>query len=421
MTHAIQDGKLIQLSPSMLNSFDASSAFGCERRGWFKYVKGIKEPQSASQAGGQHLHAMNEEYLKTGKLLLGTAEQTAWFKAGQWYLDTLRALQGGYQGGSEVKSFRYAVEQPLPAGFAVAGVPVSPMSKCDVVTETGIIDWKTTSDIEKYGKTPGELATDVQMLIYGKALHPEAESVTLAHGQYQTKGRARFNLASVELTRKELDTNYERVILPLVERVKSVAGENDVNNVEANRNACRFCPHQSICPSEKASTLMSIFAKLKQQQSAAPILPPDAPASKPELAAKPVENFSPVPPPKSTPTSEPSPSADLAAEAPKPTPAPEPEKKRGPGRPPGSKNKATIAAPTMEVQFESVSVNYGLTLNLGNFSSCRFDVTMGARGSDPEATYAAVMERVRAKVSEEIEKIQAEMASKQTLNPGGGK
>ena len=42
MTHAIRDGRLIQLSPSMLNSFDASSAFGCERRGWFKYVKGIK-------------------------------------------------------------------------------------------------------------------------------------------------------------------------------------------------------------------------------------------------------------------------------------------------------------------------------------------------------------------------------------------
>lgn len=487
---SIENGKLQVLSPSLLNAFDSSAAFGCERRGWFKYVKGLPEPTTDAMTRGTHLHAMNEEYLKTGKILLGTPEQTAWFNAGRHYLDTLRARRDGYQGGSVVKGFWYATEEALPPDFRVYGVLVSPMSKCDVVTEAGIIDWKTTSDIEKYGKTPGQLAKDVQMLIYAKAFHPTAEAVTLTHGQYQTKGRVKFHASSVELTRNELDTNYERVINPLVEKVKAVAAVTDMNEVTPNRNACRTCPHSAVCPTEKASIIMSIFDRLKKSQLQAAavsapaekttfvavdgsILPPDAPPSKPELAAKPVEGFSQkesgfeaVPPPRrnlivNAPTSEPSPSADLATEAPKPTPppAPEPEKKRGPGRPPGAKNKpkdnpigpsdgevreqkrkqaeisraATklaemdLARRVVEadnafvetIQFESVTVNYGLTLNLGNFNSVRFDVAMSAKGTNPDATYDAVMARVRAKVTEEIEKIQAEQKAAQTLNPAG--
>lgn len=510
---SIQDGKLLQLSPSLLNTFDASSPYGCERRGWFKYVKGILEPTTESMTKGTHLHAMNEVYLRTGKLLLGTAEQTAWFNAGKHYLDRIRECAGVFDGpGLPVRKFRYLVEASLPSDFRVYGIPVSSKSRCDVVITDGIIDWKTTSDIEKYGKTPGELAKDVQMLIYAQAFHSSAPAVTLAHGQYQTKGRAKFQLSSVELTRKELDTNYERVILPLVERVKSVAGENDVNNVTPNRNACRLCPHQAICPSEKESLIMSIFDRLKQSAKAEPkaepktepaaILPPDAPPSKPELAAKPVEGFSPVPSPRVVvvnhpvdqsfegwgsgvaealaPVREglnqniekirrqlvvdaPSPSADLehmpmkdilrsaeieaqkiiASGAVVP-PIPEPVK-RGPGRPPGAKNKpkaepskaleaptgVTVSEPLVPgvvnaadfIQFESVTVNYGLTLKLGDGKSYEFvrlDCSMTAKGRDPDATYSAVLEKVKANVSAEIERLRADIRAAQTLNPNGG-
>jgi hypothetical protein len=437
---------------------------------------------------GTHLHAKNEEYLKTGKLLLGTPEQTAWFNAGRHFLDVLRT-------GFLPENAVVGLEAPLPSDFTVYGVKVSERSRCDVVTEAGIIDWKTTSDIEKYGKTPGQIAKDTQMLIYAKAFHPTAEVVTLTHGQYQTKGRVKFHASSVELTRNDLDTNYERVINPLVEKVKAVAAVTDVNEVTPNRNACRTCPHSAVCPTEKASIIMSIFDRLKKSQLQAAavsapaekttfvavdgsILPPDAPPSKPELAAKPVEGFSPVPPPRREVKNlivdaAPSPSADLAhdvhdgvkttlvgrVEAEKVIvtderrePVTEPEKKRGPGRPPGAKNKpkdnpigpsdgevreqerkqaeiSRAAAKLAEMDlarrvfdpivFESVTVNYGLTLNLGNFNSVRFDVAMSAKGTNPDATYDAVMARVRAKVTEEIEKIQAEQKAAQTLNPAG--
>lgn len=491
---SIENGKLQVLSPSLLNAFDSSAAFGCERRGWFKYVKGLPEPTTDAMTRGTHLHAMNEEYLRTGKLLLGTPEQTAWFNAGRHFLDVLRT-------DADTAVNHLWIEQSLPADFRVYGVPVSPMSKCDVVTETGIIDWKTTSDIEKYGKTPGQLAKDVQMLIYAKAFHPSAERVTLTHGQYQTKGRVRFQASSVELTRNELDTNYERVILPLVEKVKAIAAVTDVNEVtpvatDRSDHRCRKCPHSAVCPTEKASIIMSIFDRLKKANAAVTaenqkadeqmtvtgrasygaasslldkemkehpekfrlenaILPPDAPPSKPELAAKPVEGFEAVPPPRRNLIVEIQSDAHMdAPTVPAGTVIPRlgpddpmdmeatsehPPKKRGPGRPPGTKNKkSTVDAiadgmksipmglsPVPEkyltggVEFESVTVNYGLTLNLGNFSSVRFDVTMGAKGSNPDATYEAVMARVRAKVTEEIEKIQAEQKAAQTLNPNG--
>jgi hypothetical protein len=66
----------------MISAFDGDSRYGCERRGWFKYVLGKKEPTTPEMTRGTHLHAMNEEYLKTGRILLGTPEQTAWFGGG---------------------------------------------------------------------------------------------------------------------------------------------------------------------------------------------------------------------------------------------------------------------------------------------------------------------------------------------------
>ena len=480
----IEDGKLHVLSPSLLNTFDDSSAFGCQRRGWFKYVKGLPEPTTDAMTKGTHLHAMNEEYLKTGKLLLGTPEQTAWFNAGRHYLEGLVSDLVN----DPTRTVTMLTEHPLPSDFTVYGVKVSDRSRCDVVirgASPAIIDWKTTSDIEKYGKTPGQLAKDTQMLIYAMAFHPTAERVVLTHGQYQTKGRVRFHASEVELTRKELDDNYERVIFPLVETVRSVAAEKEVKNVKAvsddrSDSRCRRCPHNAVCPTTQSSLseslAMSIFNRIRQQNAApapqpetpaAPVavLPPDAPKSDPAKAAEPVEGFSPVPPPRrnlivNAPTSEPSPSADLAAEAPKPTPAPapEPEKKRGPGRPPGAKNKpkeapadATAAQFEAEVEsrargeraaaalniqvpskgdrvdalaemldrdirFESVTVTYGLTINIGDYNSVRVDCSMTSRFSgDADAAYKATLAKVVGYVEAEAQKVQSAIAEKQSV------
>lgn len=194
------------------------------------------------------------------------------------------------------------------------------------------------------------------------------------------------------------------------------------------------------------------------------VLPPDAPKSDPAQAAKPVEGFQAVPPPRKMPIH------DVPAPAPAPTPAPaadvddeeaelerklaakkaekaekarlaaeaaerakkeaeekarqeelaraqnvqsaepEVEKKRGPGRPPGAKNKRTLAeeaAASMGVVFESVTVTRGFTMNMGDFNSARFDVTMTARHGpgDAEAAYEQVLAEVNARVEAEFESL----------------
>lgn len=460
----IENGVVQVISPSMLDSFDASTPFGCERRGWFKYVAGLKEPQSDNMVLGEQLHSTLEKML-TGQPVgeVPSIVETLVKQSASWIAGIEKRIVG--------------VEAPMPEGFTVQGIPVSPRSRCDAVTdEPSIIDWKTTSDIEKYGKTPGQLAKNTQMLIYARAFHPTAEKVILRHGQFQTKGKPLFRVSEVTLDRKTLDSNFESITIPLVEKIRQVARETEARAVTANRNACRMCPHKGICPADKENPLMSIFAKFRQTPAAPtaptsqPITPPDAPKSDPALAAKPVEGFEPKPATKhkfvdvdaparesvlaqvaaapvvmtseqmvkATDALEPVKSMTVAEFAvttvhpgkadmndPKPSPPPVGEKRR-PGRPPGSKNKpkdAPVAAPApispavttggaeiLEpvnedfLSLESVTVSYGLTLNMGDYNSARIDVSMTARCSDSmaDAAYEALLGRVKAKVEAEV-------------------
>lgn len=141
---------------------------------------------------------------------------------------------------------------------------------------------------------------------------------------------------------------------------------------------------------------MSIFNKYNKaasQQTAIPqILPPDAPASDPQLASDPLPSAS------SSPSS--------ASSSPPPTEAP---KKRG--RPLGSGKKFSEAA-SSDVVFESVTVSYGVTINLGDYSSARIDVSMSARSTDSEAAYSEVLAKVKQKVTEEVAIITESMKGK---------
>jgi chemotaxis protein histidine kinase CheA len=301
---SIESGVIRKLSPSMMDCFDDTTPFGCQRRFVFRYVYGYKEPMNETLGDGVALHEMNKVYLQDNKLLISVQKYTDWFNAGKSYLDSIRPRI-------------VAVEADVR--MLVAGIPIHEMSKCDVVMNDGIIDWKTTSSISKWGKTPGQLAKNNQLVIYAKAFHPDLDKIVLVHGQYQTKDKVLFKTATVEVSREELDAHYEKVILPLVDRMKEVAKtgatEAELKAVKPNRNACRLntknaCPHAALCPPDKENALMNLFNKYKapgtesapppaaQTPSGPAVLPPDAPKSDPALAAKPVEGFSPVPPPK---------------------------------------------------------------------------------------------------------------------------
>lgn len=439
---SIEDGKLLFISPSLLGKFDDASKYGCERAGFFEYVLGKKSPPNAKMTRGTHLASMQEEYLKTGNLLLGTEEQTKWFNKLKPHLDIHRA-SGRIAG----------VERPV-LNLRVAGVPVHPNSKSDLVLSgpAEIEDLKTTGDIEKNGKSKEALRKDTQLVLYAKEFHPDATEVILTHSYLQLEGSLIHRPVSTTVSQSDLDKVLELTIVPLVERVKSLVGENDVREIpRTNPSKCFRCNHRSYCPSEKENPLMSILDKFKPKSSAdaSKVTPPDAPPSRPELASKPVENFDPLPPARRNLIAE-APAANdglddeeraaleairkkkaeklakekaeaeakavkeaaaaakkAEAEVPESEEEKEVRKNKG-GRPPGSLNKPK--------QTNRVVATFGVTLNLGDFNSVRLDASFEdyCDSDEMSATYDELLRMAK-------EKVHAEAAQLRTLSAVGSK
>lgn len=439
----------MSLSPTLINKFDASGKYDCERRGYFVYVLGQKEPTNEKMTRGTHLALMQEIYLKEQRVLEATEEQTRWFNKLRPHLDEIRPRLVG-------------AELPMPPEFNIAGVPIHLNSKADIVLDgpAEIQDLKTTGNIEKNGKSRNQLKKDTQLAIYRKAFYPGSSEVTLTHLYLQVEGALVFKPVSVTVSQKELDDHFETVTVPLVERIKSIVSEKDIKKVEADRRKCFRCPHRSYCPPEKENPLMSIFDKFKPA-SAAPITPPDQPKSDPAQAAKPVEGFQAVPPPKTeeekaarkhkfvdAPSDAPAEdeeavlmrklaeakakkeaaakaaaeaaakeeaekkaaAAKAEAEAKSDAPADDGEERKGKGgRPPGSKNK-----PKMDGE-ETTEVAYGVTMNLGiDVGAVRIDVRRSKRHGLGEAgeVYEQLLAECKGAVAEEMKKVSSSPAGK---------
>lgn len=523
MSKNIVDGKLVEMSPSMITSFDPSTAFGCEQRAVFKYVFGLDDPPSGNQQLGTDLHALVEHRLRHGAAPAGEGDAFGLYLSGQAMIEQVASRK------------ILAIETPLKT-FSIADVKVKGF--VDVVHEEGIIDWKTSSDIRRYGKTAADLAKDTQMVLYGKAEHPQLPFVKLAHGYFQTRGRKSTDFVEVEVTQDHLDAHIEKVIIPKVERMKVLAA--DPEQAVRDYKKCFNCTFRPRCPTPGAETVMGFFSKFNPSTTSATstgagsllndgsfatgggsqakkvdtsslppvtvsvVTPPDAPPSKPELAAEPVEGFSATPPPRKSmkivdvenPESvelaaaafkektivgqlaEKYPeaafkgesqtdrdaraaleysqklaeeanevkqrlgSADDTHESTEGLERPE-TKKRGPGRPPGAKNKKTVMAPDnhgpapavlgpnesvdekgyaytpkasdLLRQFKAITVTKGATINVGNFNAVRFDVSVTSEEHTYEEVYAEVSRRLDA----EAAKYEAEMARGQSTNAKG--
>ena len=407
MSSNVRDGKLVAVSPSMLNTFDPLSSFGCARKGYFKYVLGLEEPSTGKQELGTQLHALIEHRLTTGVRPSGEGEALGLYLAGEKIIERVaaRAIVG--------------VEQALPP-FILVGVKLKGF--VDVITEDGIVDWKTTSDINRYGKTAEDLTTDLQMLLYARACHPLLDEVKLAHGQFQTRGARRAEFVEVSVTQKAIDTQLDKVIIPLVERVKSIVAEPSVSDVDPDYRKCQMCAFRAQCPKEGTSAIMSFFSKMSPKIGTTPqteaetvavlteslaiieaakVTPPDAPASVPELAADPV---------KVTPEEEVALQAIVEPKKERKVRAP---KATAPDRP------ANVTIPIVEVTFTTVTVSKGVTINVGSFNSVRFDVSTTAAGPDFETCYRAAYAACTAKLDEEAEKYEAETGKGKYENAKG--
>lgn len=450
MGKSVESGVLKSISPSSINKFDASAPFGCQRRWWYRYVQGLDEPQSGNQFLGESLHALIEARLTKQEISMQTdPEANGLYLAGEAMIE-------------DVAKRRIVSVEASVLGYSLAGVKVQ--GYCDVVTDDGIIDWKTSSDIKRYGKTAEDLATDTQMVMYARAFHADLPAVKLAHGQFQTKGNKRTNWVECEVTQETLASHESKVIIPLVEEMKKAAALDDVSKLPRNEKSCFNCAYKSHCPTQEGNTIMSFFKKLGTPVSSAlvdvgdmavkstPVLPPDAPKSDPALAAVPVEGFEAVPPPRrQLIADEQEVKADLqkfdeaveriearkqavevmkaanaTLEPGEPSPAP---KKRG--RPPGAKNKAketavaetgavneALVQVTSPVSIKSVTVSKGFTVNLGSFNSVRFDVSVTGEGSDLELVYSTLMCEIEERLNAEASKYESEVDQKnKTMKP----
>ncbi len=382
MSKHVKDGVLVSASPSSIDAFDPTTPFGCPRRWFFEYVKGMRGEESPAMGLGSSLHSAIEHHILHNSMP----------KRGPWPVEVDQLFL----------AVKPTVDQIIAEGInavekqcdlTLAGVRIN--GRIDIITKTGILDWKTTSDIGLYAKTVPELRRATPMILYTKWLHDGLVAFgkplpyyTMEHVYVQTKKKPLVERVMAKITPGMLDVATDEIIL-LLERMKVAAGETDVTKFDrAAPEKCNRCPFKPICPTNGSKQLMSLLNRLKPAEAAPSILPADAPASDPALAALPVEGFS------------------TEAEAAPTVPAPEAPSRRG--RPKGSKNAAPaksepVAIPDLE--FTTVTITLGATVPTVAYGNQRFDVSLTAKFSGSvEAATEEVSKKTRELLLKEVER-----------------
>lgn len=262
---SLVDGRLRYLSVSQLERFEM-----CPRKWWFRYVGREQEPDSPWLTLGTQVHSQIEHYLRTGEDVLGPLA-----RAGKRFLPRPPLLEHEVEveiaelSEGEIKSPLQSAGVPFVGYIDVlrySDVYIDDEGHAHAESDTAeIIDWKTTSNLT-YAKTGEQIAT-WQMVGYGVTAHRlyrDISWVRLSHGYFQTKRAKEASKKTIKLPVVDVEARWA-CAEPIVERIKSVAGERDVRNVEANLDACSAyggCPHRDKCPRDVRQILMAQFGAL---------------------------------------------------------------------------------------------------------------------------------------------------------------
>lgn len=249
-------GELQYVSPSQIVSADHESFGGCLRRWFYRKVEGRDEPEGTSQKTGTQGHAEIEEYLTTGKMVLG-----------QHALSAKRFLPA--------PSPDLQVELDIDDGtLTLAGLPV--VGYIDWLNTSGtvhldhgehedppnsaeVVDWKFTG--RKDFPSAQEVATALPMVLYGEwvARKYALEHVRLSHTYISTR-RREASKRSLLVPRSEFGEKIERAE-GIVRRLIQAAGST-ANEVDANTDACTaygVCPHRAYCTAGEHRTLVDLL------------------------------------------------------------------------------------------------------------------------------------------------------------------
>ena len=231
----------------------------CQRKWWFRYVAGIKEPPSRGQELGSAGHERLERYFGAGVDVRSEFE-----------LAVAHLLPKPHP----KRSPEVAITDRLTAG----GLPI--VGFIDLLDESGehllgdgssvleaypeVCDWKYTKDL-KWAKSAEQVADSTQMIGYGawRALADDKPShVRLSHVTMRYEGKGAGRKATALVPAERLIQVWRERADPLAEGIIGVAKVAKVEDVAPNWDACSAyggCHYKSSCPRSKGDFLASLF------------------------------------------------------------------------------------------------------------------------------------------------------------------
>lgn len=280
-------GKVIErLSVSQIETFDASTTWGCPRKWWFKHVAKVPDgPPDVAQDTGTKMHKRIERYILANLLIRARPPKRPGRRTALARGEGLQPLELAGKGYiDEVIERCIGVEYHFDGELRACGIPLQ--GYIDVLLPDEVRDWKSTSDVARYGKTEREVRESVQMTGYSKWFfdrHPEAKSVRNVQVFFQTKRKRYAEKVSCLVTREEVVDRWTK-IEGTVKLMTVAAQETDVRKVSACTSKCemppgRGCPYKSICHStftkDEEMGLLDQFIDLAP--AANTVTPPPAP------------------------------------------------------------------------------------------------------------------------------------------------
>jgi CRISPR/Cas system-associated exonuclease Cas4 (RecB family) len=253
--------ELLKVSPTSLSSFDVDTAFGCKRKWWFKYVMGLREPQSPGAVKGDKVHKVLEA------LLTRPVEDTQEFDREALYIAT--------SAGEYIEQMRkdgdWHIEVSLEEKKLLPGcVLVGRIDALHSRSKT-IRDWKTMKSLQ-YAKPSMMLDQDLQMQLYAASVADEGEHINIEHINLTTE-RPYQSLRTFSVSTPEKRAVVLDKALALADGMRIYKTISDVNDTEPDRSKCRFCAFKDRCPTgEKTVNLLNTILGNKP----APPLPASA-------------------------------------------------------------------------------------------------------------------------------------------------
>jgi CRISPR/Cas system-associated exonuclease Cas4 (RecB family) len=252
--------ELLKVSPTSLSSFDVDTAFGCKRKWWFKYVMGLREPQSPGAVKGDKVHKVLEA------LLTRPVEDTQEFDREALYIAT--------SAGEYIEQMRkdgdWHIEVSLEEKKLLPGcVLVGRIDALHSRSKT-IRDWKTMKSLQ-YAKPSMMLDQDLQMQLYAASVADEGEHINIEHINLTTE-RPYQSLRTFSVSTPEKRAVVLDKALALADGMRIYKTISDVNDTEPDRSKCRFCAFKDRCPTgEKTVNLLNTI--LGNKPAPAPVIP----------------------------------------------------------------------------------------------------------------------------------------------------